>query len=109
MRLPGGGQAVVPAGKIEAYCLSAHNPEGRHPARVFASALGLTRADAPYLKRRLLEAAREAEAEPFGTTPFGTLYRVRFMLEFRGRTALIRSGWIVGSDGVPRLTTAMVE
>ena len=104
MRLPDGGQAVVPEGKIEAYCLSADHPEGRHKARVFASALGLTRADAPYLKRRLLEAAREAEAEPFGT-----LYRVRFMLEFRGRTALIRSGWIVGSDGVPRLTTAMVE
>ncbi|PZN97489.1 MAG: hypothetical protein DCF29_22455 [Alphaproteobacteria bacterium] len=109
MKLPGGGQAVVPEGKIEAYCLSADHPEGRHKARVFASALGLTRADAPYLKRRLLEAAREAEAEPVGTTPFGTLYRVRFMLEFRGRTALIRSGWIVGSDGVPRLTTAMVE
>ncbi len=109
MKLPGGGQAVVPSGKIEAYCLSVEHPEGRHKARVFAAALGLTLAHAPLLKSRLLEAARDADAERVGTIPFGTLYRVRFMLEFRGRTAMIRSGWIVGSDGVPRLTTAMVE
>jgi hypothetical protein len=109
VKLPGGGQAVVPDGKIEAYCLSVEHPEGQHKARVFAAALGLTLADAPVLKRRLLEAARDADAERVGATPFGTLYRIRFMLEFRGRTAVIRSGWIVGSDGVPRLTTAMVE
>ena len=109
MKLPGGGQAVVPDGKIEAYCLSVEHPEGRHKARVFAAALGLTLVHAAFLKRRLLEAARDAEAERVGITPFGTLYRIRFMLEFRNRTAMIRSGWIVGPDGVPRLTTAMVE
>ncbi|MBA4809064.1 DUF6883 domain-containing protein [Brevundimonas sp.] len=109
MKLPGGERAVVPDGKIEAYCLSVHHPEGRHKARVFAAALGLTLADAPLLKRRLLEAARDADAVPVGETAFGTLYRVRFMLEYRGRAAMIRSGWIVGLDGAPRLTTAMVE
>ncbi|MCG2664128.1 DUF6883 domain-containing protein, partial [Brevundimonas sp.] len=99
----------VPERTSHASCLAADPPDGRHTAGGCASPRGRPRADAPYLKRRLLEAARGAEAEPVGTTPFGTLYRVRFMLEFRGRTALIRSGWIVGSDGVPRLTTAMVE
>lgn len=109
MRMPGGDRAVIPEGKIEDYCLSSEHYDGHHKARVFAAALGLTRDYAPFLKQKLLEAAREGEATQVGANTFGILYRVRFVLEFQGRSATIRSGWIVGPDGVPRLTTALVE
>ena len=82
---------------------------GRHKARVFASALGLTLNDADFLRQALLVAAREGEAVQVGSTPFGILYRVRFVLEFEGRSATVRSGWILGPDGIARLTTALVE
>ncbi|WP_367118234.1 DUF6883 domain-containing protein, partial [Brevundimonas sp.] len=64
MRLPGGGQAVVPEGKIEAYCLSADHPEGRHKARVFACPPGGARAGAPDLQPPRLGPAPGAAAPP---------------------------------------------
>lgn len=109
MKLPGGERAIIPEGKIELYCLDADHNTGRHKARVFASVLGLTLRDAAFLKRKLLEAAREGDAAQVGSNAFGILYRVRFVLEFRGRSATIRSGWILGQDGIPSLTTALVE
>lgn len=109
MKLPDGDRAVIPVGKIERYCLAVEHDTGSHKARVFAAALGLTLKDAPFLKRALLDAARNGEAVQVGSTAFGILYRVRFVLEFNGRSAMIRSGWILGKDGVTRLTTALVE
>lgn len=77
--------------------------------RVFAAALGLTLRDAAFLRQALFDAARDGGAVEVGATAFGILYRVRFVLEFRGRSAMVRSGWILGPDGIARLTTALVE
>ena len=109
MKLPGGERAIIPEGKIERYCLDIGHDTGRNKARVFASALGITLRDAAFLKQALLAAARDGEAVPVGSTAFGILYRVRFVLEFGGRSAIVRSGWILGPDGNVRLTTALVE
>ncbi len=109
MRLPGGDKAVVPVSKLEAYCLNPAHRDGGPKARVFAAALGLTATDIEVLRRALLDAAREQDAEPIGDTSHGTLYRIRFVLNFRSRSAVIRSGWIVREDGVAYLTTAWVE
>jgi len=56
MKLPGGSNAVVDIAKLRDYCLSATHPRGRHKARVFASSLGLTYADADWLRNELLAA-----------------------------------------------------
>ena len=109
MKLPGGDHAVVPPGKLEDYCLAPNHADGGHKARVFASALGLGPEDADVLRRALLDAARTEEAVPVGVSSYGPLYRVRFVLSFKGHTAVIRSGWIVRDDGVAYLTTALVE
>lgn len=109
MKLPGGDRAVIPEGKIERYCLDPDHETGRHKARVFASALGLTLRDAAFLRQALLAAARDGEAVQVGSSAFGILYRVRFVLKFGGRSAMVRSGWILGPDGIARLTTALVE
>lgn len=110
MKLPGGDRAVIPAGKLERYCLSSTHREGGPKARVFAAALGLTIDHVEDLRRALLKAAMDSdEVERLGPNGFGTLYRLRFVLHFRRRQAVIKSGWIVRDDGVPYLTTALVE
>jgi hypothetical protein len=55
--LPNGDRAVVDIAKLRDYCLNPFHEDGKHKARVFAAALGLSRADASWLRDRLLEAA----------------------------------------------------
>jgi hypothetical protein len=43
--------------KLRDYCLNANHEEGKHKARVFASALGLRAADAEWMRDQLLKAA----------------------------------------------------
>ncbi len=61
-KLPNPENAVVETRKLRDYCLSPEHPRGRHKARVFASALGLTVDDSQELRRALLAAALSEEA-----------------------------------------------
>jgi Domain of unknown function (DUF6883) len=61
VKLPGAERAVVELAKLRDYSLSPFHKEGRHKARVFASALGFDRSDADWLCERLRKAAREQE------------------------------------------------
>jgi hypothetical protein len=47
--------------KLEGYALNEEHPSGKHKARVFAAALGLTAADALLLKEKLLEIVQTHE------------------------------------------------
>jgi len=88
------------------YCLSPTHHEGKHKARLFAVALGLTRDNAEDLRQALLRAVRIHEEKPGRRDEYGQRYFVDFVLEWRGKLAMIRSGWIIehGSD-TPRLTS----
>lgn len=109
MFLPNGGRAVVDIRKLRDYCLNPAHPRGRHKAKVFASALGLTADDAEALRAALLEAARTIEAEPGEDDGYGERYTVRFELEYAGRRAVVESGWIIRrGETVPRLATCFV-
>jgi hypothetical protein len=48
---------MVDIAKLRDYCLNLNHEDGKHKARVFASALGLRQGDADWLRDRLLEAA----------------------------------------------------
>lgn len=110
MKLPGGERAIVGEDKLVGYCLSPEHPEGRHKARVFQSVLGLGPAQADILKKALREAAAEESAERAGTTPYGDLYVVDFIMQVGGRTAPVRSVWIIrGGEAVPRLVSCYVR
>ena len=109
MKLPGADRAIVDIAKLRDYCLDPHHPRGRHKARVFASALGLTQADAEILRNALLAAAREDTAMPGSSDEYGDRYTIDFQMEHGGRHATIRSGWIVLRDEAqPRLTSCFV-
>jgi len=116
MRLPNPGRAVVDLDKLKGYCLNSQHEDGKHKARVFEAALGITQAalsitkkDAAWLRERLLKAAY-LEARRVGTVRFGTLYVIDFVLRTAGKVATVRSGWIVRDrEDFPRLTTCYVK
>ena len=86
----------------ETNCLDSQSPRGRTKARVFASKLGLSKGDAEFLRRSLLEAAVEHE--------FGKRYTLDFLLNTDRGKAWVRSGWIIKvGESFPRLTTCYVN
>jgi hypothetical protein len=106
MTIPNAERAVVDIRKLRDYCLNPMHDEGKHKARLFAVALGMTANDAEDLRDVLLQVVKTHEAKLGRHDAYGQRYLVDFMLEWRGKRAMIRSGWIVehGSD-TPRLTT----
>jgi hypothetical protein len=80
-------------------------------ARVFHSRLGLTADDAETLRRALLDAAQERQAELLETDAdeFGRRYVLDFEMTSAVGTATVRSAWIVlaGQD-VLRLASCYV-
>lgn len=95
MKLPNGQKAVVDIAKLRDYCPNPSHPEGRHKARVFSSALAITRRETRFLRERLLEAARGDEALSGEADEFGERYVIDFRVEHAQHAALVRSAWIV--------------
>lgn len=109
MKLPNADRAVVAREKLADYCLNPQHPRGRHKARVFAAALGLTLADADELRNALLLAARAYDPTPTEQDSYGQRYVVDFTMIRGAKQATIRSSWIVRSDeDFPRLVSCYV-
>jgi hypothetical protein len=109
VKLPGHEHAVVDLAKLRDYCLSSDHPRGRHKARVFASALGLSADDAEELQAALLKAARNEDATVADRDEYGQRYAVEFIMHGPGGTARVRSSWIIRTDeDFPRLTSCYV-
>jgi Domain of unknown function (DUF6883) len=110
MLLPNGECAIVDIRKLRDYCLNPDNPRGSGKARVFAAALGLTAADAPKLRKKLLEIARTGEIQLGELDMYGQRYTIDFALETEIGKAVVRSGWIIlRNETAPRLTTCYVK
>lgn len=109
MKIPNAGRAAVDIRKLRDYCLSLSHGDGRHKARVFSSALGMTAADAGALRDILLRAVKEHDAELGLKDDYGQRYQLDFTLDWRGRRGVVRSGWIIEPDvPYPRLTSCYV-
>jgi hypothetical protein len=94
--------------KLTNYCLNPPHEDGKHKAKVFAAALGLSQNDAEWLRDHLLEIAHE-EAILIGESQFGSLYLIDSRLETPRGAAVVRSGWIVRTgENFARLTTCFV-
>ncbi len=109
MKLPNAERAFVDIAKLRDYSLDAAHEEGKHKARVFASALGLTRNDADWLRDELLAVARTQDCRLGRRTNHGQRYVLDFTLARHGKSARLRSVWNVrpGED-FPRLITCYV-
>ncbi|MBI1813609.1 MAG: hypothetical protein HYR72_01385 [Deltaproteobacteria bacterium] len=109
MKLPNGTRAEVGT-KLEDYVLNPWHREGRHKARVFESALGITLANANALRRALLDAAANSDdVKDRGDNGFGSEYTLSFSLTAGKASARVLSAWIIlhGED-FPRLTTCFI-
>lgn len=109
MKLPGGDNAIIEIAKLRDYCLDPKHPRGRHKAKVFASSLGIGRADTEFLQAELLHAARDADAVAGECDEYGIRFTVDFELSRAGRKATIRSAWIIRrGETALRLTSCFV-
>jgi hypothetical protein len=78
MRLPGAERAFVDLFKLTGYVLNPMHPLGKHKARVLASALGITQANAGLLRNLLLDAAMTNVAVLGAGDEYGQRYVVDF-------------------------------
>ena len=104
--MPNAERAIVDIRKLRDYCLNPMHDEGQHKARLFATALGMTADDAEDLRVLLLQAVTISDAQLGRRDAYGQRYTVDFLLTWRDKQAMVRSGWIIEHDSdTPRLTT----
>src|SRR5438132_2077952 len=100
MQLPDSHKAVVEIEKLRDYSLNPNHPVGKHKARVFRAALGITLSEAESLRERAFEAALSDDAKAQSPSVFGDKYVIDSVLEFGGFSAVVRFCWIIefGTD-----------
>lgn len=109
MNLPGGESVEIDPRKLVDYALSPTHPVGKHKARLFATRLGLSQADAPTLEAALRAAAASQDAVLMRSDAWGERWQIDFMFQFGPLSAMITSGWIVPTDGsATRLTSVFI-
>jgi hypothetical protein len=109
MKLPNAEAAVIDIRKIRDYCLSREHPRGKHKAQVFEIALGMDASHCGELEEVLRIVSQREEASPGTSDQYGARYIIDFRLERSGRSAKIRSCWIVRQgETAPRFVTCYV-
>lgn len=109
MKLLNGHRAIVDLEKLVDYCLNPDHPRGKHKARVFLAACGMTAEHAELLRQQLLVAALEGVAVLQPKVGFGQRVVIECSITGPAGTALIRSAWIIRpEEEIPRFVTAFV-
>lgn len=108
-QMPNADRALLDIRKITDYCLSPVHPRGRHKARVFRDALGLSQGDAEWLRTALLAGLRQGDATELSSDELGNRWRVDVPITRLGKSVVVRTVWIVrSSEQVPRFVTCWV-
>lgn len=91
IKLPNPELAYVNDQKLLGYSLNYDHPDGKHKARVF---------DAVFSNFAIFEKENN----------FGELYRLDFSMTYGGKTAIVRTGWVIlEGEGFARLTTCFIK
>ena len=110
MKLPRADEARIDIAKLRDYSLNPLHPEGKHKARVFASALGYLAADAEKLRVLIIAAISTEEALKGVSDEHGDRYLVDFSIEGLRGIVTIRTAWIIDrGETVPRLVSCYVK
>jgi hypothetical protein len=108
-KLPNGESAILDIRKLSGYCLSPEHPRGRHKARVFRDALGISRNDAADLRARLLNAAQREDATLLSSDAWGDRWQIDVAISRHDRHAVVRTIWIAARGELnPRFVTCWV-
>jgi hypothetical protein len=104
--IPNANQAIVDIRKLREYSLNPTHRVGKHKARLFATLLGMTMAEAEALRTILLQVVCTHEAEPGERDHHGQRYHLDFMVTWQEQQAMLRSVWNIRPDeDIPRLVT----
>ena len=77
---------------------------------MFASCLGIGQQDAELLRSVCLRAILSNEATEKVADSHGKRYQVDFVMQRQGKSAIVRTGWIIRTgEDVPRLTSCYVR
>lgn len=107
--MPNADRAVIDQTKVTDYCLNRNHPRGRHKARVFEAAMGLTIDNANDLIDALKGAAQSDTAELADADEYGERYLVEFEMRGPSGSGQVRSAWIVRCDeDFPRFVSCYV-
>jgi hypothetical protein len=107
--LPGYEGAIIPGTKLNNYLLNPDHPRGGGKAVAFRDVLGYTKENAQELSAALQAGLKQWKASARPVTKYGRPYEVKMLLTGpSGRQATVKTGWIVESDGKPRLTSAYI-
>lgn len=111
MKLPNGERAVIDVRrKLIGYCLCKSHPTGKHKARVFEKALGITANNANVLADALRLAAREGDAKVKSRLDEATKFEIEMPVVIPVGTVVVRSGWIIERGSTtPRLVTCYIK
>lgn len=102
--------AIIDPVKLRDYCLSPEHPRGKHKARVFHSVLGLTQDDWNCLGKMIRANLATSEWVYDGKDQYGRKFHVDMQIHHLGRSATIRTLWIVRNvEQFPRLTSCFVH
>lgn len=106
MIIPNAENAVIDIRKLRDYCLNPAHDEGKHKAHLFEAILGMTSQDANDLRNILLQEVVTSNARSGRRDAYGQRYTLDFEIDWRGKRAVIRSGWIIEHGAnAPKLTT----
>ena len=109
MKLPNSERAVVEIEKLVDYCLNPDHPRGKHKARVFRAACGLTQQHADDVRQQLLDIAVQYEALESPRTAHGRRYVIECRLTGPTGQAVVVTAWIIrDSEDFPRFVSAYV-
>ena len=108
MKLPNGNRAEISRQKLIGYCLNSNHSSGKHKAKVFASALGITADNVDDLYHLIQAAAIEGEVIQQNTTEFGQQFKVDWMIPNTNQIKL-RTIWEINTtNSNPRLISAFI-
>jgi len=106
--LPGGERAEISSEKLVGYCLNPDHPSGKHKARVFASALGITQANPEALEKLIERSALEGNVVQQSVTEFGQILKVDWPVP--KTDIILRTIWEIKRDSPsPRLVSAFIK
>lgn len=110
-KLPNFEKASIPVSKLSGYALNKNHPVGKHKAIAFEKVLGYTEANQNDLIAEIRRGLAQYRAVSRKATQYGQPFEVQMVITgANGRTAKIKTGWIIESDStVPRLTTVYID
>jgi hypothetical protein len=109
MLLPNFEIAIIDVDKLVGYCLNSEHFVGKHKARVFKSALGITADTYFVLEFAIRDAISQYDAIFTNESNYGKQYIVDFPIDYNNKYANIRTSWIIKKNEImPRVTSCYV-